>query len=69
LLNVARVNRDFSLPLSLQNYQDFPILQYVDNTLIFLQGNDDQFGAKSIGLKVNIDKSFMVPISVLEDKF
>jgi hypothetical protein len=77
LLNVACTNGDLHLPLPLQHDQYFPILQYADDTLIFLQGDVaqllflknllQQFG-ESTGLKVNFDKSFMVPINVPEDK-
>jgi hypothetical protein len=77
LLNVACTNGDLHFPLPLQHDQDFPILQHADDTLIFLQGDVaqllflknllQQFG-ESTGLKVNFDKSFMVPINVPEDK-
>jgi hypothetical protein len=66
------------LPLPLRNDQDFPILQYVDDTLIFIQGDIDQlfflngllhkFG-ESTGLKVNYDKSFMVSINISDERF
>jgi hypothetical protein len=66
------------LPIPLGNDQDFPILQYADDTLIFMQGDTDQlihlknllnkFG-ESTGLKVNYDKSFMVPINLQDQKF
>jgi hypothetical protein len=66
------------LPIPLRSDQDFPILQYADDTLIFMQGDTNQliylnnllnkFG-ESTGLKVNYDKSFMVPINLQEQKF
>jgi len=61
------------LPLDLPNDQDFPILQYADDTLIFLQGSTNQLlflkvvlntFAKPNGLKVNYEKSMLVPINV-----
>jgi len=42
LLNVACSNGNLSLPIPLSNDQDFPILQYADDTLFFLQGDNDQ---------------------------
>jgi hypothetical protein len=78
LLNDACSNGDLCLPLPLRNDQDFPILQYVDDTLIFIQGDTDQliflngllhkFG-ESTGLKVNYDKSFMVSINISDERF
>lgn len=53
---------------------DFPILQYADDTLIFMQGDARQLFflkailnsfAESTGLKVNYEKSMMVPINIL----
>ena len=77
LLNAACSVGDLSLRLPLPNDQDFPILWYADDTLIFLHGEVEQliflknllnlFG-ESTGLKVNFHKSFMVPINVQEDK-
>ena len=55
--------------------QDFTILQYADDTLIFLQGDARQLFflkailnsfAESTGLKVNYEKSMMVPVNVFE---
>jgi hypothetical protein len=78
LLNAACISGDLRLPIPLRSDQDFPILQYADDTLIFMQGDTDQliylknllnkFG-ESTGLKVNYDKSFMVPINLQEQKF
>jgi hypothetical protein len=58
------------------NDRDFPIVQYVDDTLLILPANKDQLLASkevlhkfsnSTGLKINFDKSQMVPINVPED--
>lgn len=78
LLNAACSHGELNLPIPLATDLDFPILQYADDTLIFLQGEVDQllflknllnrFG-ESTGLKVNFDKSFVVPINVQEDDF
>ena len=38
LLNSARSNGQLQLPLNLQYTDDFPVLQYADDTLIFMEG-------------------------------
>jgi hypothetical protein len=78
LLNAAQASGDLSPPVPLPNDPDFPNLQYADDTLIFMQGDVaqltflknllQQFG-ESTGLKVNFEKSFMVPINVTDDNF
>ena len=66
------------LPIPLLGDDDFPILHYADGALIFMQRDVTQLNhlkdllsefAESTGLKVNFDKSFMVPINVTEVKF
>lgn len=42
LLNHSCSNGDICLPLPLRTDHDFPILQYADDTLIFIQGDIDQ---------------------------
>jgi hypothetical protein len=42
LLNAACISGDLRLPIPLRSDQDFPILQYADDTLIFMQGDTDQ---------------------------
>jgi hypothetical protein len=78
VLNSARRNNLLNLPLPLPNDDDFLILQYADDTLIFMQGDVNQLlqlkdilhsFAESTGLQVNFDKSFMVPINISEDRF
>lgn len=58
--------------------QEFPILQYADDTLVFMNGNAREFFflkallnsfAKFTGLKVNYSKSMMVPINISPDRF
>lgn len=67
-----------SLPIHLPHDHDFPILQYVDYTLIFMQGDVRQLlflkailnsFAESTGFKVNYAKSMMVLINISEDRF
>lgn len=78
ILNYARSAGLLSLPLPLLNDEDFPILQYADDILIFLKGDITELNhlkdlllnfAESSGLKVNFDKSMMVPINIPEDRF
>jgi hypothetical protein len=77
VLNSA-TNDDFlSLPIPLPSDNEFSILQYADDTLIFMQGDVNQLQhlkdilqtfAESAGLRVNYEKSFMVPINVTEER-
>lgn len=62
-----------NLPIPLPGDSDFPIIQYAYDTLIFLQADLVQLNnlrdiltifAASSGLKVNFDKSMMIPINV-----
>ena len=63
--------------MNLPHGQDFPILQYTDDTLIFMQGDARQlFFLKAIlntfvestSLKVNYSKSMMVLVNVSEQR-
>jgi hypothetical protein len=56
---------------------DFPIIQYVDDTLLVLPADEAQLMAlkevlnkfsKSTRLQINFDKSLMIPINVEEDR-
>ena len=73
IINRAKDQGLLNLPLGLHNSSDFPILQYADNTLIFMEGCGRQlFFLKSLlnsfttctGLKVNFQKSMMVRINL-----
>jgi hypothetical protein len=64
-------------PLSKDFGQDYPIIQYTDDTLIILPAEALQLFAlkgllrsfiDSTGLQVNYSKSFLVPINVDNDK-
>jgi hypothetical protein len=57
--------------------QDFPIVQYADDTLIIMSADAKQLFTlkcllhtfvESAGLKVNFKKSYIVPINVMEEK-
>jgi hypothetical protein len=58
-------------------YQDFPVIQYADDTLVIMKADENQLFclkallhtfAESTGLKVNYAKSSMIPINMNEDK-
>ncbi|KAM0899027.1 hypothetical protein ACQ4PT_021575 [Festuca glaucescens] len=64
-----------SLPIT-TNDPDFPIVQYADDTLLILPADKDQLllikevlrkFSMSTGLKINFDKSQMLPINVPDD--
>lgn len=64
-------------PLPSEACPDFPIVQYADGTLIIMQACQGQLFclkallntfADSTGLKVNYNKSFMVPINASDEK-
>lgn len=75
LLNHATESGRLSLPINIHD-QDFPILQYADDTLIFMKACPQQlqhlqdilssFGEAS-GLKVNFSKSMLIPINISSD--
>ena len=76
-LNVAKNNGLLSLPIPLNHSQDFPILQYADDTLIIMEAKLDQLAALQdilrlfslfIDLKVNFSKSMLVPINLSEEQ-
>lgn len=75
IINRAWQNGVLKHPLSDDFGGDFPILQYVDDTLLILPGDARVlFNLKgllrsfsdSIGLHVNFEKSFLVPVNISE---
>lgn len=77
VLNSAKDSNLINLPLPLPFDSDFPVLQYADDTLIFMEGDINQLQhlkdilhsfAESTGLKVNFAKSFIAPINVSEER-
>jgi hypothetical protein len=77
LINKAKSMNLLKLPIPLQCYIDFPVLQYADNTLIIMEGDPVQLFflktvlnnfSQSTGLKVNYNKSLMLPINVSEQR-
>lgn len=76
-MNNAKAEGLLNLPIPLSYSQDFPILQYADDTLVILEGCEIQLQhlkailqdfAASTGLKVNYGKSMMIPINMSEDR-
>lgn len=77
IINKAKDQGLFKLPIPLHYTSDFPILQYADDTLIILEGYGKQLFtlkailnsfASSTGLKVNFSKSLLVPINLTAEK-
>jgi hypothetical protein len=77
IVNRAWHNETLNHPKSNEFGGDFPIIQYVDDTLLILLGDARTlFNLKgllrpfsdSTGLHVNFDKSFLVPINMTDDR-
>ena len=77
LVNKAKQQGVLQLPIPSFSDDNFPIVQYVDDTLIIMEGCNEQLKAlKEIlnvftlatGLKVNFSKSQMVLVNVPQDK-
>lgn len=77
MINEAANKHLLRHPISDDFPEDFPIVQYADDTLLFLPGDARQLVVLKnllrsfvdyIGLHVNYDKSFLVPINMDEEK-
>ena len=77
MVNDARDQNLLQLPIPLQHSQDFPILQYADDTLVIMEAcfsqiltlkNLLQEFSNSTGLMVNYSKSMLVPVNVVENR-
>jgi hypothetical protein len=77
IINKARQQDLLKLPLAANCGQDFPIIQYADDTLLIMEACPKQLFflravlnsfATSTGLKVNYNKSSMYPINVCSAK-
>lgn len=76
IVNRAKDLGLLNLSIPLQHSGDFPILQYVDDTLIIMEGCARQLfllkallsSFASTSLKVNFSKSMMAPINVSEER-
>ncbi|XP_073353560.1 uncharacterized protein [Aegilops tauschii subsp. strangulata] len=65
-----------SLPIQTHD-REFPIIQYVDDTILFIAAKDDELVAlknmlltfqQSTGLKVNFAKSSMIPLNMTDEE-
>lgn len=77
LLNKGKDMGLLSLPIPMISNQDFPVIQYADDTLIFLEGDTKQLlflksvintFSEATGLKVNFRKSMMLPVNMSEER-
>jgi hypothetical protein len=77
IVNKAKAEGILQLPINVGYTQDFPIIQYADDTLLIMEAYPRQLlalkallntFASSTGLKVNYAKSIVVPINILDDK-
>jgi exonuclease III len=77
MINKARSLGLLSLPIPMEHNQDFPVIQYADDTLIIAEGDAKQlFFLKSLlnifslntGLKVNYNKTMLIPINIQAEK-
>jgi hypothetical protein len=77
IINKARQQNLLQLPLTENCGQDFPIVQYVDGTLLIMEACPKQLFflkavlnsyATSTGLRVNYNKSSMYPINVCPER-
>jgi hypothetical protein len=77
IINKARQQNLLQLPLTKNCGQDFPIVQYADDTLLIMEACPRQLFflkavlnsyATSMGLRVNYNKSSMYPINVCPEK-
>lgn len=77
IMNTGLQNGIFTLPIEADPSNKFPIIQYVDDTILVMRASQRelfclkgirQSFAKSTGLKVNYNKSNMIPLNLSEDQ-
>lgn len=77
IVNKGHQRGIFKLSIPIIGDQNFPIVQYADDTLLFMQASGKQLlalkallntVALSTGLKVNFSKSCLIPLNLDEDK-
>jgi hypothetical protein len=77
IVNKAYQDGFFQLPIPNRDIENFPIIQYADDTLMIMQADTRQLlhlkallhsFAESTGLKVNFNKSCLIPINVSQDR-
>jgi hypothetical protein len=77
ILNKAHAQRLFQMPIPSRDGSGFPILQYVDNTILIMRASQRELlclkatletFAQSTGLRVNHAKSCMVPLNLEKEQ-
>lgn len=77
LINRAKDMGLMNLPIPLQSPSDFPVIQHADDTLLILEADLNQLFflktllqnfSDSTGLKVNYNKSMMLPINISKER-
>lgn len=77
LLNKGKEMGLLNLPIPIQSNPDFPVVQYADDTLVFMEGDPCQLlflksvlnsFADATGLKVNYRKSMMLLINMTDQR-
>jgi hypothetical protein len=77
MINRAKDMNLMKLPIPLQSSSDFLVIQYADDTLVIMEGDPRQLiflktllqnFSGSTGLKVNYNKTMMLPINISEDR-
>jgi hypothetical protein len=78
VVNAEALLGNLTHPLGSDFTDDYPIIQYADDTLVIMSADPTQLShlkevlhifASSTGLKVNFEKSFLVPINVDESNW
>jgi hypothetical protein len=77
MINHAKNQGSLNLPTPLGAGSDFPVVQYADDTLLFIEACPNQLlvlkdllasFASTIGLRVNYNKTVMLPINIPQEK-
>lgn len=77
LINKGKDLGLLNLPIPMETNKDFPVIQYADDTLIVIEGDTRQLlflkslintFSEATGLKVNLQKSMMLPINITEER-
>jgi hypothetical protein len=77
MINHAKNQGSLNLPIPLGAGTDFPVVQYADDTLLFIEACPNQLlvlkdllasFASATGLKVNYNKTMMLPINVSQER-
>lgn len=77
IVNKAYNQGLFTLPISADPSNDFPIIQYADDTILIMKANQRelfclkgllQSFSESTGLKVNYSKSQMIPLNLSQEQ-